>query len=146
MEINLCPRWLLVKSGLNAEAQRHLGMLLSTLLVIALVPLAIRVPHVCVFRYLLGIPCPGCGILHGIVALLSLRFEAAYHSNPAAIALGALLAFQIIARPFALVHSKARAGVTQVSRIGSGAVLFCLMTAWVFRLVSGGIHGIRILP
>src|SRR5580704_1106720 len=116
MEINICPQWLLAKSGLPVEVHQHTALLLSSLSVLLLAPLLIAIPHVCLFQLLLGIPCPGCGVLHGMAALLRLDFASAYHSNPAALFLASLLVFQIAARPVAITLASARPLVNTISQ------------------------------
>lgn len=146
MEINICPQWLLRKSGLPAEVHQHAAMLLSNLSVLLLAPLLIAIPHVCLFHLLLGIPCPGCGILHGMAALLRLDFASAYRSNPAALILSSLLAFQIAARPVAIKLASARPLVNTISQRLSVVVYGSLLCVWFIRLICGGIHGVRLMP
>ena len=146
MEINICPRWVLTKSSLPVEVHRHLGMLVSSVVVLALPPFLLAVPHFCLFRLLLGVPCPGCGVLHGMAALLRLDIVSACHSNPASLALCALLVFQITARPVAIAIGGTRSFVTKTSRLGSHIVLASLLLVWGCRLASGGIHAVRLLP
>ena len=146
MEINICPRWVLAKSGLPVEAHHHLGMFLSSLFVLLLPPFLIAVPHVCLFQLLIGIPCPGCGVLHGMAALLKLDFASAYHSNPAALVLAALLVFQIAARPLAIKMASVRLPVAMISQRLSVVVYGSLLAVWICRLISGGIHAVRLMP
>lgn len=85
MEIDVCPRWVLAKVGISAAAQPHLAIFLSSWVALLASPVLIRLPHVCLFRTLLGISCPGCGMLHAMAALLKMDIASAWNLNPAAL-------------------------------------------------------------
>ncbi len=60
-------------------------------------------PVVCLFRRLLGRPCPGCGITHSVWLLLHGHPAAAFHWNPLGfLLLPALLAFVLLGWPVRL--------------------------------------------
>ena len=44
-----------------------------------------HIPHICLMEYFLNLPCPGCGVLTGILALMSLDFSGSLSSNPLAL-------------------------------------------------------------
>jgi hypothetical protein len=54
MEIDICPRWVLARLGIPQQSQHHVALLVSTLLALALLPLAIRIPHFCLMQRVLG--------------------------------------------------------------------------------------------
>jgi hypothetical protein len=140
MEINFCPRWLPAKLGLPPDKQIHFALLFSSLMAMAMVPVLVRVPHVCLVQVLLGGPCPGCGVLHSISAFARLDVQGAWQSNPAGIALAALMAFQIVARPVAMLRTRRTgAWVSAASRVGSSLALATLFLSWSFRLLQGRI-------
>jgi hypothetical protein len=146
MEINFFPKWLLAKLKIGEERQRHLALSLSAVLVLLLVPTVVRLPHFCLARFLFGIPCPGCGILHSLVAMLNFNVRAAWLSNPAGIGLFLLLFFQIVAHPIALNWPNTSKAVANCSRYVGTAVTVWLLLVWITRLTTGGLHGIRFLP
>jgi hypothetical protein len=115
MEINICPRWLLEPMGLSPDEQPHFALFLSALMVLLASPLLVRVPHICLMQTLLGIPCPGCGVLHGLAALTRMDFAAAWRANPASPFLAALLGLQFVARPIALLWAKSGPLVVRAS-------------------------------
>ncbi len=146
MEINFCPRWLLFKLGVPADAQSHVALFFSSLVVLIASPIVARLPHICLVRALFGIPCPGCGVMHAMAALSHMDLAAAWHWNPAAFLLSLLLLFQLVARPMALVSAPMRPTIAKISQHGSYTVTGFLLLIWVCRLFLGGIHGSRILP
>lgn len=146
MEIDICPRWLLNRFGVPPQARVHAAILFSTVLVLGAIPIAVSIPHLCLFRVLLGIPCPGCGVLHGLMGVAALDFGAAWRSNPAALAVATIFVFQIVARPLALMQPQVGGTVSKMSQRCSDAVIGCLLLVWIFRLITGGIHGGYLLP
>lgn len=146
MEINFCPRWLLTKLRVPPEKQIHCALLFSSLMLLGLVPFLARIPHICLVQTLVGIPCPGCGVLRAITALVRWDSHGAWRMNPAGIALAGLLGFQIVARPLAIVSARAAERVCFLSRVFSNAVLGSLFAVWIFRLVYGGLNARHILP
>ncbi len=56
--------------------------LLLTAAYICLVLIAYRLSIPCVYRYFLGIPCPGCGMSRAYFSLLRLDFAAAFSFHP----------------------------------------------------------------
>jgi len=141
MEINFCPQWLLQKAGVSPDAQRHLAVFLSALIVLLASPLLVRVPHVCLMHALLGIPCPGCGILHGMAALARMNAASAWSANPASFILAALLALQLVARPLALCCVRTRLFITRLSTCAGHTALAALLLVWIQRLILGAMHG-----
>lgn len=143
MEINICPRWLLEKTGLPPDEQPHLALFCSALMLLLASPLLVGIPHICLMQTLLGIPCPGCGVLHGMAALARMDFVAAWHANPASLFFAMLLGWQLIARPIALLWVQARPIVVRISALANYCVCTALASVWIYRLVVGGIHGCR---
>jgi hypothetical protein len=146
MEINILPKWLLAKLKIVEERHHHFALSLSALLILLLVPIVVRLPHFCLVRFFFGIPCPGCGILHSLIAMLNFNVRAAWLSNPAGIGLFLLLGFQIVARPIAWNWPNTCRAVTDFSRHAGTAVIVWLLLVWIARLTTGGLHGIRFLP
>ncbi len=145
MEINICPRWLLEKTGLSPDDQSHFALFFSALMILLATPLLARVPHICLMQTLLGIPCPGCGVLHGMAALARMDFTAAWRANPAALFLAILFSLQLVARPIALLCSQTRPLITRISAFASYCVCAVLVWVWIARLILGGIHGYPIV-
>src|SRR6185312_833865 len=136
MEIDFCPRWLLRKYGVSEELQTHVGMLVSLASVLALLPILIRLPHICIAQKLLGIPCPGCGITHSILDVLHLKFRAALTVNPAGLLITPYLLFQVCCRIAVTASVLDGMWLSRVSRIADEIVLVALFSVWFARLLS----------
>ena len=100
-----------------------------------MVPIIPHVPHFCLMKKLLGIPCPGCGISHSIMAAFRLDIAKAWFANPAGIGIALLFSFQIIARPFAIVLLAAAGMVSSISRYGSNFSVLLSFLVWTYRVL-----------
>ena len=78
-------------------------MFLSAIALLALIPLLRFVPHLCLMKTLLHVPCPGCGITTGLRSLIALNIPAAWRANPASLIIFVGLAVQLCLRPLALL-------------------------------------------
>jgi len=140
MEIAIIPAWLLDRLPVAADNRWHVNVWLSSVAVLLVFLAAPTVPgslpHFCLFRALLHIPCPGCGILHGMGFLFRGSLGLAWESNPASFGIVALLMFQLIGRPVAVVlPGKARV-ISQASASTSKCVLAILFLVWAIRLIE----------
>ena len=135
MEIDFCPRWILAKLRVPERSQQHLAILISTLAVLLLAPIIPHVPHFCLMKKLLGIPCPGCGISHSVMATFALDLTKAWFANPAGIGVALLFFFQIVARPFAIALPQAGGMVASISRYGSNFSVILLFAVWAYRVL-----------
>jgi hypothetical protein len=134
MEINFFPRWILTKLPVPERSRQHLTILISTLLVLLFVPMIPHVPHFCLMKKFLGIPCPGCGISHSLMAAFSFDLAEAWLTNPAGIAIALLFCYQIVARPVAIALPQAAAAVSSISRYGSNFSVIVLFLVWAYRV------------
>jgi hypothetical protein len=134
MEIYCCPARCLTWLGISKEKQVDAGFLFSAMAVLAVAPALALVPHVCLFRLISGLPCPGCGITHSIISLMHFDFAAAWHNNPAGLFVVVCLVYQLIARPLAMMRPQLQFQVSAVSRHISNAALTSLFAVWLFRL------------
>ena len=135
MEIDFCPRWILAKLHVPERSQHHLAILISTLVVLLLVPIIPHVPHFCLMKKILGIPCPGCGISHSLMAAFRFDLAKAWFANPAGIGVALLFSFQIVARPIAIALPRAAGVVSSISRYGSNFSVILLFLVWSYRVL-----------
>ena len=135
MEIDFCPRWILTKLRVPERSQHHFAVLISTLFVLLLVPLVPHLPHFCLMKKILGIPCPGCGISHSVMSAFRFDLAKAWFANPAGIGIALFFAFQIVARPIAIALPRAAAAVASVSRYGSNLTMVLLFLVWTYRVL-----------
>ena len=134
MEIALFPRWIF--RDVEAVRRRHLNYCASAVVLVIAFPFLRLIPHVCLFRRMLGIPCPGCGITTALAALCGFDFRGAVHANIAALPIAILLGFQILARPFAICSSKSNVGasIDRCSRFINFCASFSLCVVWITKL------------
>ena len=135
MEIDVCPRWLLARLGTPKQHQNHVALLVSALLALTLLPLAVQIPHFCLMRAVLGIPCPGCGVAHSILAILRLHPFGAWAANPAGAGVVLVFGFQLAARPIAIMVPKASNLISQTSHHISNVALAGLLLVWIYRVI-----------
>lgn len=138
LEIDICPGWLLSWLRVPAEWRRDAGVWLSSLLALAAPFALIHVPHVCLMRAVLHLPCPGCGVMHALQNLLELKPGAAWRANPGGVALGAALLLQVGLRPLPMRNPDLRSAVDGITRYAGVVATGCLGTVWIERLFSGG--------
>src|SRR6478752_1974887 len=134
MEINCCPRWILAKLRIPERSQHHLAILISTLVVLLFVPMIPHVPHFCLMKKLLGIPCPGCGISHSVMAAFRFDLAKAWLANPAGIGVALTFSFQVVARPIAIALPRAAGVVSSISRYGANLSVILLFVVWTYRV------------
>jgi len=135
MEIDICPRWILARSRIPVQCQHHVALLVSALLTLVLLPFAIHIPHICLMRKILGIPCPGCGVSHSIMALCHLNPIMAWRANPAGVGVASVFCFQLVARPIAIMAPRTRVLVSLVSRHISNVTVGSVLFVWILRLI-----------
>jgi hypothetical protein len=135
MEIDFCPRWILSWLHVPERSQQHFAILISTLAALMLVPIIPHVPHFCLMKKLLGIPCPGCGISHSVMAAFRFDLAKAWFANPAGIGVALVFSFQVVARPVAIALPRATGVVSSVSRYGSNFTVILLFLVWTYRVL-----------
>ncbi|MGO9086463.1 MAG: DUF2752 domain-containing protein [Candidatus Sulfotelmatobacter sp.] len=136
MEINVCPPWVLAKLGVSSGKRAHAGILLSSLLALTISPILVRLPHFCLAQKILGIPCPGCGVMHSLIALLHFQLQQAWVFNPAGIVLATYLVLQIFGRCLVLASVLSGGGVSAMSKHGQTGVIAALFAVWLVRLIN----------
>jgi Protein of unknown function (DUF2752) len=135
MEIYFFPDWLLKKLPLQPVQQIHAGYFFSSLLALAFVYLVQWIPHVCLMQVCFGLPCPGCGITHSLRALFAGQWQASRAANPAGMVIALCLAFQLVARPFAVFHSTSSVFVERGSRVLGTVACGTILIHWLFQLL-----------
>lgn len=134
MEVLVFPRWMLNRLPISEQSRVHVNAFLSILLLCVSAPILIRIPHFCLFRHFLGIPCPGCGVTHSLIAIEQMQFREAWLSNPAGIPLAIYFTFQVCVRPFALFVEGMESAFFMLSKLGERLVLSALLVVWLSRL------------
>lgn len=71
--------------------KKFLSLILVHILIIALACILILIRFPCPFKFIFGIPCPACGTMHALLAIIKLDFDEYVKQNYLAIFL--ILAF-----------------------------------------------------
>lgn len=142
MEIAFIPRRLVRRLTADDARGLHLNVLLSSALLLLLFLWLSRhpgvlyhVPHVCLVKRYLGIPCPGCGVTGSVLAFARGDFVKAWYLHPAGVLLGLFLGLQLPLRSLALWRSGAGRVVSTISRALGSGLLACLLLIWIYRVI-----------
>lgn len=134
MEINIIPDWVLSKLRIPEQLRVHVALWLSSAIILAGVPIVKYVPHICLFRTLVGIPCPGCGVTTALKYLAGGDLSHAWRANPAGLAVGAVLLLQLVARPLAIVKRETGPTITWISGGLANFAVASLFAVWILRV------------
>lgn len=134
MEIDFVPKCLVARLPVPSSAHIHLSVFLSTVSVVALLSPLTHVPHICLVRWLFDVPCPGCGVTHAVLATAHFRLAAAWHSNPAGLAISTGFCYQLMARPIAMLFPRTGQFVVRTSGFLSRFVVGSIFAVWIARL------------
>jgi len=103
--------------------------LFAKLLIVGLYLLGYAVSRItqitCIWQYLLGIPCPGCGFTRSVMAALGLRFAEAFTYHPM------FWSFPLFALYF-VFEGKFKTKVPDYCML---AVLLGFLITWILRLI-----------
>ena len=136
MEILLCPKRLLRKIEPRLEMQYQLDLTISAFVVLLVVPLFKRIPHFCLMQLLLGLPCPGCGILHSIEAAFKLKLALAWSANPAGLGVAVIVPWQLGTGFLGVCAPSLRKDALRSLRFGTKATSTALFAVWILRLFT----------
>ena len=141
MEIAIIPAPLLRPFCSDPARRLQLNLGLSSLLVmicfLVISPASLaHIPHVCLFRSLLGVPCPGCGITTSLFALARFDMRSSVLANPAGVLVAASLMAQASVNSWMYLQRRSAAAASRLLRITAGATLPALVLVWVLRLIS----------
>jgi hypothetical protein len=143
MVIAFCPGWVLSRFSSDRSVQAQVNVLLSNLTVLAgVLILGIRpeltrgLPHLCLMERLLGLPCPGCGMVRGLEAIVEGDVRLSWHYNAAALPFLILCLSQVPIRVLRLAGRCDPRRLETASRAMEKAVLAMVSSVWVYRLLQ----------
>jgi hypothetical protein len=138
MEIALFPERLFTWTAISRERARWLNLLCSGVLVIVITTLALDrvegVPHFCLFQKVLGIPCPGCGILHSLNAGFHGDVRGTWTANPAGLLLAVGLLFQVFSSALVLAGIASQRRVEWLQGWVVKSFISAAMAVWIYRV------------
>lgn len=142
MTFSVLPNWLLMRLISDQQARLHWNVILSHVLLAVfvispLLALANALPHTCLVRGILGIPCPGCGITTSVMHVSHGDWHAATTANFAGVVLVVGMVLQVVIHGLALRapafdrRSWAISGWLNFLTLSSIAVSWCLRLSHV---------------
>jgi hypothetical protein len=141
MEMAVIPNFLLATLLSDPQRRSHLNVLLTSMAVLGGIALlawypaaAATVPRLCLFRALLGIPCPGCGITTSLIAVAAGDRVTSWQSNPVGIFLFYFLVLQLPLRITAIASVSLEPTISSFSRRMSILITMSLFLVWGVRL------------
>jgi len=141
MEIALISLSLIRKICKDIEKGIHLNILISNCFILCLFFcmkesfINSHLPHICLFKYFLGIPCPGCGILSSFFAFAKFNIKASFNYNSAGPLLFLFLVGQIPLRILALRDAELRNKISYISKKLSNILILALATVWIAKMI-----------
>lgn len=149
MEIGFFPGFIINKFHFNKDKELHGNICLSNVFFLLFVifiknftNLLNQLPHICLFNKILGIPCPGCGIIRSFMAISRLDLYSALYYNPTGVLLVSLIIIQIFLRILAITKDGFDKTIIIFSKISNYCLLISLMVVWILKintqLIKGG--------
>lgn len=97
---------------------------------------SVSLPELCHSRIWLGVPCPGCGLTRGMIAMAHGRVAEAWNHNPGSLFLWGLILFQIPLQGWKLWRCKLGRRRLEPGRIMGSiwiAMMAVLLAQWCWR-------------
>lgn len=142
MQISLMPH-LLMRPLCNSDSDAtHVNVLLSSALLAALflwhdgLSYIMALPHICLFQYAFGLPCPGCDITSALAALAHFEVYRAFLIQPCGVVLAAAVLIQAVVRGLRLLRFISFNQTSRILSASSTIFISALLLFWVFRLVN----------
>jgi len=141
MEISIIPGFIIKKITSNSIQQINWNVLLSTLLLLNILIFVPRsfidiIPHFCIFKKLIGIPCPGCGIIRSIYSLKNFKFLESFSLNPVGLFLVVFLLSQIPMRIIALCRRNWFQQINIITCRLSNLIISFSLIFWIIRIIN----------
>lgn len=138
MGVALPWQWFTQLGGHTKEHSQFLSYFVSPLLALGAVVLTHNASprSYCLFEHLLEIPCPGCGIISSLYAILSGELGAAWSFNPCGFVVFASLLGQSLVTGLEFLSLLKRGARLRFALQSNIAVASFLIFAWVVHLGS----------
>jgi hypothetical protein len=101
--------------------------------------IVLPIPGACWFKFITGIPCPGCGLTRSFAAMADLDPVLAYAYNPGGVVLFILFALQIPYRPVKLIfHGNPPGFMPRLERAGLALLVLSvalMILSWILKIL-----------
>lgn len=142
MEIAFFPNFIMKYICLDYSKQYQFNILLSNICIISffvifrykIIDLMSSIPHFCLFKKLIGIDCPFCGITRGLVELANGNFAQSINYNYCSILIATFIILQLPMRLFAISFKKHQI-INSISEIFSFTIIFQVFFLWIFKIL-----------
>jgi hypothetical protein len=143
MGIAFIPPAVIEWVNVKPEVRHHVNVLVSNAAIcIALVCISAHpnlldlIPHRCLFRAVLSIPCPGCGVTRSLMASVTGNFVSAFHINPAGVVVLVSVAAEVPLRLSALRWRSRCSLVVCLSERMTFLTASSLLIVWLASLIT----------
>lgn len=140
MQITLIPTSAFKRYGPFGIDARHVNVLVSGTILILLfswhdgLRYITGLPHICLFEYVLGIPCPGCDITAALVKLAGLDVYGSLLTQPCAVVLVVTFFGQLIVSAAHVSQHLDLNAANKSARALGNVFVSVLLLFWFYRL------------
>jgi len=143
MDLSFLPKIVVEKITSSDSEQINWNVFLSNVLIICIGGVLLsfdtkifdRIPHFCLVKETIGIPCPGCGILRSIIELVNFHFLMSIHYNPVGFIIVLSILGQTISRLLKISGCLSQNFINNQTRIINSLVITLLLANWIINLI-----------
>jgi hypothetical protein len=140
LDVALLPKSLVRHLPVRPGLEHHANVLLSTALIVLVVlngrllTAVESLPHWCLFKTALGIPCPGCGMTRSLSFLANGAVVSSWQLQPCGVLLAAVVLLQSITRVALLLGWATEKAANELIRNLGNWFIVALLMWWLFKL------------
>ena len=143
MDLSFLPKIVVKKITSSDSEQINWNVFISNILVICIGGALLsfdtkffdKIPHFCLVKETIGIPCPGCGILRSIIELVNFHFLESIHYNPVGFIIVLSILGQTIFRLLTITGCISQNFINHQTRIINSIVITLLLANWIINLI-----------
>jgi hypothetical protein len=143
MDLSFLPKAVVRRIGDDDAAQINWNVFLSNLIVICFGSVVLwlgvgfldSVPHFCLIKETIGIPCPGCGIIRSIFELASFNLAGSFQYNPVGLIIVLSVISQTFSRLLLIAGFLSQNFINRQTRIVNYLIVTLLITNWIINLI-----------
>ena len=132
----------LVSKHCRVSISPAVNMIVSTLLLLLCVIVITNENfpafHFCLIKETIGLPCPGCGITSGLMALIEARWADAWHLNPCSfiIAAGIIISMTVAMLHLTKINLVNSSFLLKITRQQNLVLLFALIFNYIITIIK----------